>query len=150
MGDLNEDEAREIEEDCHAWIVQPKLDGVRALLHVEDGQVRITSRCVSEVTYRLSEFQDNLPHLTQGLSQLKGTILDGELVCPASVIDTGTTTTATSLQADHGDTGHDAGESTSDPGPAECRHPVSCFRRSSAPGKRRDFLATDQSDRICW
>lgn len=97
--DLDEHEAQEIEQDCHAWIVQPKLDGVRALLHVEDNQVRITSRTVSEVNYRLSEFQENLAHLTVGWSALAGTILDGELVCPVSILDTGSTTAETSLQA---------------------------------------------------
>lgn len=80
--DLDDDEAETIENDHHAWIIQPKLDGVRALLHIEGDRVRITSRSVSEVTYRLSEFQDNLPHLANGLSELNGTILDGELVCP--------------------------------------------------------------------
>jgi ATP-dependent DNA ligase len=97
--DLDEDEGQEIEQDCHAWIIQPKLDGVRALLHIEDSQVRITSRTVSEVNYRLSEFQENLAHLTMEWSALTGTILDGELICPASVLDTGSTTARTSLQA---------------------------------------------------
>ncbi len=97
--DLNQAEAAEIEQDCHAWIVQPKLDGVRALVHIEDNRIRITSRTVSEVTYRLSEFQDNLPHLTMGLSKLNGTILDGELVCPLTQLDTGNTISASSLQA---------------------------------------------------
>ena len=96
--DLDDEESQEIENDLHAWIVQPKMDGVRALLHVEDGGVRITSRTVSEVTYRLSEFQHNLSHLTTGLSKLTGTILDGELVCSASRIDTGSTIAMTSLQ----------------------------------------------------
>jgi len=97
--DLTPDQAQEIELDNHAWIVQPKLDGVRVLLHVEEAGIRITSRYVSETTFRLSEFQDNVPHLTQGLSGLVGTILDGELVCPVTAIDTGSTTTAMALQA---------------------------------------------------
>lgn len=97
--DLDDDQAEAIENNHHAWIVQPKMDGVRALLHIENGRVRITSRTVSEVTYRLSEFQDNLPHLTKGLSTHNGTILDGELVCPISALDTGSTITGNSLQA---------------------------------------------------
>jgi ATP-dependent DNA ligase len=97
--DLEEEEAEEIERDCHAWVVQPKLDGVRALLHVEGGRVRITSRTVSEVTYRLSELQYNLPQLTEGFAGLSGTILDGELVCPQSATDTGSTITGSPLQA---------------------------------------------------
>jgi ATP-dependent DNA ligase len=70
--DLDPEEARRIEHDEPGWVVQPKFDGVRALLYVEGNLVRITSRCVSEVTYRLGEFQDNLPHLTTGLSGLDG------------------------------------------------------------------------------
>jgi ATP-dependent DNA ligase len=97
--DLDEPEVEEIEQDHHAWLVQPKLDGVRALLHIESGRVRITSRTVSEVTYRLSEFQGNIPHLATGLASLEGTILDGELVCPVSSLDTGSTVAATALQA---------------------------------------------------
>ena len=69
------------------------------LLHVKGNRVRITSRCTSEVTYRLSEFQDNLAHLTTGLSKLQGTILDGELVCPVTKVDTGSKVTADPLQA---------------------------------------------------
>ncbi len=97
--DLDPGEARRIEHDGPGWVVQPKRDGVRALLHVEGNRVRITSRCVSEVTYRLGEFQDNLPHLTTGLSALDGTILDGELVFPGSSLDTGRTVARHPLQA---------------------------------------------------
>ena len=89
----------EMEADQHAWIVQPKLDGVRALLHVDKDGVRITGRCVSEVTYRLTEHQHNLSHLITGLDAIVGTILDGELVCPLEKVDTGCTTTASALQA---------------------------------------------------
>lgn len=97
--DLDDDQAEAIEHDHHAWIVQPKMDGVRALFHIEDGGVRITSRTVSEVTYRLSELQVNLPHLAEGISTLNGSILDGELVCPITALDTGSTLTGNSLQA---------------------------------------------------
>lgn len=97
--DLDPEEARRIEHDGPGWVVSPKLDGVRALLHVEGNRVRITSRCVSEVTYRLGEFQDNMPHLTTGLSDLDGTILDGELVFPGSRLDTGRTVALHPLQA---------------------------------------------------
>jgi len=97
--DLEKEEARQIEQDHHAWIVQPKMDGIRALFHIQGDRVRITSRTVSEVTYRLSEFQDNLPHLATDLAGLGGTILDGELVFPRSRLDTGSTVTENSLQA---------------------------------------------------
>jgi ATP-dependent DNA ligase len=98
-GDLDVEEARRIEQDEPGWIVQPKLDGVRALFHIEGDRIRITSRCVSEVTYRLGEFQDNLPHLTERLSGLAGTILDGELIFPTSSLDTGHTVARHPLQA---------------------------------------------------
>ncbi len=96
--DLDPAEVQRIEEEP-GWIVQPKLDGVRALMHIESSGIRITSRCVSEVTYRLGEFQDNLPHLTTGMSGLEGTILDGELVFPSSTLDTGKTLAQHPLQA---------------------------------------------------
>lgn len=97
--DLDDTEAEQIEQEGSGWLVQPKLDGVRCLLHVEGDRVRLTTRCISEVTYRLSELQDNVPHLTVGWSQLDGTILDGELVCPLAQIDTGKSVTAHALQA---------------------------------------------------
>ena len=97
--DLDSGEAHCVEHDGPGWVVSPKLDGVRALLHVEDNRVRITSRCVSEVTFRLGEFQDNLPHLTTGLTAIEGTILDGELVFPGSSLDTGRTVALHPLQA---------------------------------------------------
>jgi ATP-dependent DNA ligase len=51
------------------------------------------------MTFRLSEFQANVPHFTTGFDDLAGTVLDGELVCPVAEIDTGDTTTAAALQA---------------------------------------------------
>ena len=97
--DLDPEDAQAIEDGAPGWVVSLKLDGVRALLHVEGGQVRITSRCVSEVTYRVGEFQDNLPHLATGFSGLEGTILDGELVFPGTFLDTGRTVARHPLQA---------------------------------------------------
>lgn len=97
--DLDENEAEAIERDDSGWAVQDKMDGVRALLHVTEHGVRVTGRTISEVNFRLSEFQANLPHLTTGFENLVGTVLDGELVCPRSTIDTGDTVTTHSLQA---------------------------------------------------
>jgi ATP-dependent DNA ligase len=97
--DLDPEEAHRIEHDRPGWVVSPKLDGVRALLHVEGDRVRITSRYVSEVTYRLGEFQDNLPHLMSGLASLDGTILDGELVFPGRSLDTSRAIARHPLQA---------------------------------------------------
>ena len=98
--DLDERQAQELEADHHSWIVQEKHDGVRALFHVQPDGVRITGRCTSEVTYRLTEHQDNLPHLLHGLEGFEGTILDGELVCPVAQVNTRSTTTTSPLQAD--------------------------------------------------
>jgi ATP-dependent DNA ligase len=72
---------------------------VRCLLHVEGDRVRLTSRCISGITYRLGEFQENVPHLATGWSDLDGTILDGELICPVAELDTGSSNTAHRLQA---------------------------------------------------
>ena len=70
--DLDDAQAEALEQDHHAWIVQPKMDGVRALLHIEHDRVRITSRTVSEVTYRLSEFQDNLISMAHSANRCRG------------------------------------------------------------------------------
>jgi ATP-dependent DNA ligase len=97
--DLSPMEAEELESDHHAWIAQEKVDGVRALLHVEPSGVRITGRTVSEVHFRLSEFQENLAHLQAGWDRLVGTVIDGELLCPTATVDTGKCRTADALQA---------------------------------------------------
>lgn len=97
--DLAPAEAAAIERDQKAWCVQEKKDGVRALLHVGRDGVRVTGRTISQVSYRLSEFQANLPHLAAGFDRLAGTVLDGELVCPVAEIDTGSTMSAHPLQA---------------------------------------------------
>lgn len=97
--DLGESEAHALERDNSGYCVQEKHDGVRALLHITESSVRITGRGVSEVTFRLSEFGANLPHLASGLKHLVGTVLDGELVCPKAVVDTGDTFTTHPLQA---------------------------------------------------
>ena len=97
--DLDESSAKDLESDHHAWIVQQKHDGVRVMLHITEDGIRITGRNLSEVTYRLTEFQANLLHLHSGWKRLAGSILDGELVCPRTHVDTGTTVTSSALQA---------------------------------------------------
>ena len=96
---LDPDDASAVEADLHAWLMQPKLDGVRALLHVEPGGVRITGRRASDVTHRPTEHGPNLPHLTGGWEGFDGTVIDGELVCPEAVLHTGRRVTADPLQA---------------------------------------------------
>lgn len=97
--DLPENEAEAIEQDHHAWCIQPKMDGVRVLVHAGRDGVRITGRNASEVTYRLTEHQENLRHLVAALAPAEGCILDGELVCPVSQVNTGSTITNNALQA---------------------------------------------------
>lgn len=97
--DLDDTEATAIEQDESGWCVQEKRDGVRCLLHIMPDGIRLTGRVVSEVNFRLSEFQSNVPHLTTGFEKLIGTVLDGELICPTSAIDTGDTRTTHPLQA---------------------------------------------------
>src|SRR5262249_34316949 len=97
--DLDPEESTCLENDHHDWCVQPKLDGVRMLLHVETNQVRLTGRTVSDLTYRLSEHQNNVPHLIQGLDPIPGPTLDGKLPSQRKQIDTATPATETALQA---------------------------------------------------
>ena len=68
--DLEDDDAGALERDQSGYCVQEKQDGVRALLHITEDGVRITGRDVSEVTFRLSEFAANLPHLATGFEQM--------------------------------------------------------------------------------
>lgn len=96
---LSPEDAETIENDQHFWLVQEKVDGVRVLVHIGEEGIRITGRNISEMTYRLTEHQQNVPHLANGLDAVTDTILDAELVCPVREIDTGETITADSLQA---------------------------------------------------
>lgn len=97
--DLDDGEAASLDRDDSGWCVQEKHDGIRCLLHVEADGVRLTGRTVSEVTFRLAEFQANVPHLTTGFEALTGTVIDGELFCPVASIHTGDTVTTHALQA---------------------------------------------------
>lgn len=97
--DLSNAEVESLERDGSGYCVQEKLDGVRALLHITSDGVRITGRNISEVHFRLSEFAAHVPHLAAGFDHLVDTVLDGELVCPKGVINTGDTTTSHQLQA---------------------------------------------------
>ncbi len=89
----------ELQRDDSNWIVQPKLDGVRVLMHISKDGIRVTGRNTSEANFRLTEHQGNLPHLFAGVTDFEGTILDGELICPTAVIDTEETRTTSALQA---------------------------------------------------
>lgn len=99
LGDWDNDQPEHLESDESNWCVQEKKDGVRALLHVTPDGIRITGRTISEVTFRMTEFQENLPHLATGFKDIIGTVFDGELVCPVTKINTGSTVTVHPLQA---------------------------------------------------
>jgi len=76
-----------------AWIAEEKLDGVRAKLHLESTSNRIDSRHRSDVTYEYVEKTNGLPHLRNIRHYIPGTVLDGELLMPASKITDGKTVT---------------------------------------------------------
>lgn len=97
--DLPTEMQAKIESNGSEWAVQPKLDGIRAILQVTEKGVVITSRNVSEVNYRLSEFQCNLPHLVKAFTRFRGLILDGELLCPIADLQTQKTVSGSHLQA---------------------------------------------------
>lgn len=75
------------------WIVEEKLDGVRAKLHLGGRGNRIDSRHRSDVTYEYVEKTNGLPHLRDMRHFIPGTVLDGELVMPVSRIKNGKTDT---------------------------------------------------------
>lgn len=65
------------------YYVDEKLDGVRATMHLKDGNIRIFSRRVSVKTNWYSENTDRLPQFeTIEIGDLGYTILDGELIIP--------------------------------------------------------------------
>lgn len=63
-----------------AVVAQPKYDGERMLIHIDDGQVYCTSRRFSKKTNRYMENQDKLPILSEKCKnlKLKYTVLDCE------------------------------------------------------------------------
>ena len=90
------------------FLVQPKINGCRGILHIfaksPNGSIpqsRMTSRRVSDQTYRLNENTGNVPHLRdyEYGSDWDGTVLDGELVSPVNSIETESITTNGVLQS---------------------------------------------------
>lgn len=84
------------------WVVEEKLDGNRMKAHFGNYQVRFDSRRRSDDTYTFSEKTGNFPHLEMWPSfptYLEGTILDGEVLCPKAVVQTGTVTTHSTQQS---------------------------------------------------
>lgn len=62
--------------DSPRHIFEPKLDGVRCLAHIENGQVRLQARSGTDITEQYPELHD-LP----GLVKASQAVLDGEIVC---------------------------------------------------------------------
>lgn len=82
------------------WWVQEKYDGIRSLLIIDNGKVRMQSRTPSQVTYLYGEHQDNFPHFRDMEIPFEGkVVLDGELISPVDEVDTGATVTGSKLQA---------------------------------------------------
>lgn len=62
-------------------IIEPKLDGARAILLFTETGVRVFSRRNNRFGDQ-SEFTENVPHIASiRVPQLAGTILDGEIIC---------------------------------------------------------------------
>lgn len=72
-------------------VIEPKLDGARAILLVTETGIRVFSRRNNKFGDQ-SEFTGNVPHIANlnlnstGLASLAGTILDGELICQKGAV----------------------------------------------------------------
>jgi ATP-dependent DNA ligase len=71
------------------WVLDPKLDGMRARIFFgEDGNV-VKSGRVSDVTGEYADLSDNLAHFRDlVIPALAGTAIDGELMPPVNSIET--------------------------------------------------------------
>ncbi len=98
--DVKPDVKKSIMED-EAWLIEPKLDGVRFKLHILDGTARMDSRRISDTLYIYSEKTDNFPHITKMtlFSDLDGTVIDGEIMINKKSIDTGSVITEGTLSS---------------------------------------------------
>lgn len=88
------------------WVAEEKLDGNRMKAHFCQEKVRFDSRRRSDETYTFSEKTGNFPHLEKMVSMLDfygfrfdGTVIDGEVLCPKPVIDTGSVVTHSTQQS---------------------------------------------------
>jgi ATP-dependent DNA ligase len=103
--DVTPTEAKEMWTDGNKWAYQEKINGCRAVLIIRNpskGQInQMTSRRLSDETYRLNELHDVVPHyrdMNLG-DEWADTVVDGELLMPVPVVDTGSVITADILQA---------------------------------------------------
>lgn len=82
------------------WWIQTKKNGMRSILSLDKGQLRMVSRDRSVKTYLQVEHQGNVLGFQGIHDPFKGkTVLDGELMSPKTSIDTGSVITASPLQA---------------------------------------------------
>ena len=92
------------------FVYEIKYDGERQLLHLIEGKNYMTGRRPSDVTGRLPEKGEYVPHLTKhDIPALYGTVIDGELIHPSgdfdllrSIMGSGTAERAIRLQEEHG------------------------------------------------
>lgn len=104
---LNATEAEWQNED---FIYEVKYDGERQLVHILDDGIFMTGRRVSDVTGKLPEKGDFVPHLTDfDIPELYGTVIDGELIHPKgdfdllrSIMGSGTAERAIGIQEQSG------------------------------------------------
>lgn len=95
-------------DDFSGYAAEEKLDGARFLMFIKEDGNRFSSRHVSTKSGLFSEKTDNFPHLrNQVLSELSGTVLDGEIVTGQNVMDVmsvvgGSPSTALRYQMEHG------------------------------------------------
>jgi bifunctional non-homologous end joining protein LigD len=66
--------ARQLPQDEDAWGWEVKYDGYLAIIHVQDGRVRVQSRQLKDMTFHYPKFQALASAVPDG------TILDSELV----------------------------------------------------------------------
>jgi len=83
------------------WVAEEKLDGNRLKMHLTSTGIRSDSRRRSDETYVFSEKTGNFPHIEQVIVPflLQGTVLDGEVICPKPVVNTGSVTTSSTQQS---------------------------------------------------
>lgn len=92
--DLAQEELDILWKDDNNWVAQEKINGCRAIIRLRNPKAgrpnHVTSRRLSDETYRLNELHDVVPHyrdLYLG-DEWEDTVVDGELLMPNPVVDT--------------------------------------------------------------